>query len=173
MNNFYNELKNITELIKLREYDKTNIETTLRVLNGYAANTVKQLENFGIFSNLRKAFFETNEKEKKNIINCVLKMFFEDNYRKVKFVNVADFNYSFAMNLRFIVGKQEYEITVPDFKRAEANNWTDCIFKLTQSDKPNSVIWTTVVKDYNYVTFTKAINKYIFGEKTDDTNNKQ
>lgn len=165
MNNPYNELNDMAKLIKLREYEKANIETDLRALNGYAASIVNQFENFGTFASLRKAFFETDAKEKKNIIKCIFKMFFYDNYKKVKFVSVADYNYSFAMNLRFFVEKQEYEISVPDFKRAEVNNWTDCMFQLAQHDKPDSVVWKTVIRDYNYVSFRDAVTEYIFGGK--------
>lgn len=171
--NIFEELNDVSKRINSRECEKNNIETDLRALNGYAATIVNNLDSFGAFGNLRKAFYEHDLKTRKSILKYVFMMFFDDNYKKVKFKEIIDRDYSLVMVVRFLVGEQEYEIHVPNFKYANAKNWTDCIFRLSKHDEPDSIYWTYIYSDYNYVSFKKYICEYIFGGKSGDTNNKQ
>ena len=156
-------LEQVKKVIDFREFEKKNIEIELDALNGYAAAIVSGFDDYGLYTDLRNIWGEPKDEKTEETINFILKMFFGDNTKKIKFDSVINLNYGMAMELEFFVGEKKYQIQVPHFKSANMKNWKDCIFMLYEYDAPNA--WMFVLKDYQYTPFKKAVNEYIFGGK--------
>ena len=160
-------LDQIKKVIDFREFEKKNIEIELDALNGYAAAIVSGFDDYGLYADLHGIWGEPKDEKAEETINFILKMFFGDNAKKIKFVSVINLNYGMAMELEFFVGEKKYQIQVPRFKSANMKNWKDCIFMLYEYDASN--VWMFVLKDYRYTIFKKAVNEYVFGGKNDST----
>ena len=157
-------LEQVKKVIDFREFEKKNIEIELDALNGYAAAIVSGFDDYGLYMDLHNVWGEPKNKDNKKTIQFIFKMFFGDNFDKVKFDMVCELNYGMAMELEFFVNDKKYQIQVPHFKFADAKNWKDCIFKLYEYDAPNA--WMLVLKDYQCIPFKNAVNEYIFGGKS-------